>query len=282
LNCVVVVGAICGFAGVTEMDTRMAAVTVSDVLPLTAPTDAVIIVVPVPWLLARPVPLTVATPTTDDVHVAAFVTFCVVVSEYVPVAVTCCVVPSAIEGSVGVPAIETSTAVVTVRVVEPLMAPLVAVMSDVPVVPLFGLVASPVPLMVATVVVPDVQVTVFERFWVVLFEYVPVAVNCLLVPAAMLELAGVTAMKTNWAAVTVREAVPVTEPEAAVIVAVPIPIPVARPAESIDATFVEEDDHVVEVSNWVLPSSKDPTALNCSAVPCAIELDCGVTAIETR
>jgi hypothetical protein len=82
--------------------------------------------------------------------------------------------------------------------------------------------------------------------------------------------------------VTVKEAVPVTEPETAVMVAVPVPIPVARPAESIDATFVAEDDHVTEVSNWVLPSSKAPTAVNCWAVPCSIELDCGVTAIETR
>jgi hypothetical protein len=42
---------------------------------------------------------------------------------------------------------------------------------------------------------------------------VPVAVNCFAVPTAMLELAGVTAMDTNVAAVTVSDALPVTDPE---------------------------------------------------------------------
>src|SRR5689334_11449663 len=97
LNCVVVVGAICELVGVTEIDTRTAVVTVSVVLPLTAPTVALIVVVPTPWLLARPVVgLTVATFVAVEAQVAWLVTFCVVVSEYVPVAVNCCVVPSAI------------------------------------------------------------------------------------------------------------------------------------------------------------------------------------------
>ena len=59
---------------------------------------------------------------------------------YVPVAVSCCVVPSAIEGSEGVTAIETRTALVTVRVVFPLIDPEVAVIVAMPVV---MLVANP-------------------------------------------------------------------------------------------------------------------------------------------
>ena len=61
----------------------------------------------------------------------------------------------------------------------------------------------------------------------------PVAVNCFVVPTAMLEFAGVTAIETRVAAVTVSEAVPLTDPEVAVIAAVPVPTPVARPVASI-------------------------------------------------
>ncbi len=70
---------------------------------------------------------------------------------------------------------------------------------------------------------------------------VPVAVNCLVVPTAMLEPAGVTTIETRVAAVTVRDAVPLTEPEAAVIVTVPVPTPVASPLTSTVATEVEEE-----------------------------------------
>jgi hypothetical protein len=41
-------------------------------------------------------------------------------SEKVPVAVNCCVVPFAIEGFAGVTAIDTSVAEVTVKIVEPM------------------------------------------------------------------------------------------------------------------------------------------------------------------
>jgi hypothetical protein len=44
-------------------------------------------------------------------------------SENVPVAVNCSVLPFAIEGFAGVTATDTSVAEVTVRVVEPLTAP---------------------------------------------------------------------------------------------------------------------------------------------------------------
>ncbi len=111
---------------------------------------------------------------------------------------------------------------------------------------------------------------------------VPVAANCLVVPTAMLELAGVTARETKVAPVTVREALPVTEPEAAVMVAAPVPVAVAIPEEFTEATFVAEDDQVSEVSSCVLPSSNVPTAVNGWVVPSAIEPVAGVTAIEIR
>ena len=55
----------------------------------------------------------------------------------------------------------------------------------------------------------EVQVTCVVIFWVDPSEYVPVAVNCWVIPTAMLAVAGVTAIEDNvTAAVTVRVAVP--------------------------------------------------------------------------
>jgi hypothetical protein len=70
---------------------------------------------------------------------------------------------------------------------------------------------------------------------------VPVAMNCLVVPIAIVEAAGATEIVTSVAPVTVSDAVPLTAPELAVTVAVPVPTPVATPNESIVAT---EDDEV--------------------------------------
>ena len=55
----------------------------------------------------------------------------------------------------------------------------------------------------------------------------PVAVNCCVVPAAILAVAGLTVIEVN--AVTVRTAVPLVVPELAVIVVVPAPTLVASP-----------------------------------------------------
>ncbi len=57
----------------------------------------------------------------------------------------------------------------------------------------------------------------------------PVAVNCWLVPLAMLGLAGVTVIETSAAGFTVNVVVPETLPDAAVIVVVPADTDVARP-----------------------------------------------------
>jgi hypothetical protein len=104
----------------------------------------------------------------------------------------------------------------------------------------------------------------------------------LVVPTAMLEPAGVTLMETKVAAVTVSEAVPLTEPDVAVIVAAPVPTPVASPFTSTVATELEE---VLQLTGWsscVLPSSKLPIAVNCWLVPAAIDGVPGVTEIEVK
>ena len=79
----------------------------------------------------------------------------------VPVAVNCCVAPLVIDGFAGVTAIDCSVAAVTVSTVEPLTAPNVALIVEVPTP---APVASPAPLIVAVVVVPEVQVTLEVRF----------------------------------------------------------------------------------------------------------------------
>jgi hypothetical protein len=73
-------------------------------------------------------------------------------------------------------------------------------------------------------------------------------VNCCVSPLAMLGAAGVTAIETNVAGVTVSIVPPDTVPSVAVIVVVPGAMLLARPlvpvALLIVATAVLEDDHV--------------------------------------
>jgi hypothetical protein len=134
---------------------------VSKVEPLMDDDVAVIVEVPTAAALARPAALIVAVVVVPELHVTVLVRFCVVPSLNVPVAVNCWVAPLAIDGFTGVTAIDCRVAAVTVRVVEPLIAPDVALIVEVPTpAPL----ASPEALIVAVVVVPDDHVTVLVRF----------------------------------------------------------------------------------------------------------------------
>jgi len=84
---------------------------------------------------------------------------------------------------------------------------------------------------------------------------VPVAVNCWLVPSAIDGFAGVIAIETRAALVTVRVVEPLTVPELAAIVVVPVPAPVASPALEIAATAGKEELQVtVPVMFCELPS----------------------------
>ncbi len=113
--------------------------------------------------------------------------------DNVPVAVNCWVVPTAMVGVDGATVMDATVA--TVSVVEPETTPKVAVMVVGPVV---MAVASPVVLlMVATLVAEELHVTDAVKSFVVLFEYVPMALNCRVVPTAMVGASGVTAMETS-------------------------------------------------------------------------------------
>ncbi len=78
VNCSVVPALIEGLAGVTAIDTKVAAVTVSAVEPLIEPEVAVIVVLPCAALVANPAAPIVATLVVPELHVTVPVKFCVV------------------------------------------------------------------------------------------------------------------------------------------------------------------------------------------------------------
>jgi hypothetical protein len=136
-------------------------------------------------------------------------------------------VPAATEAVAGVTEIEVKTAGITVNVAAPLIVPAVAVMVAVPgVTP----VANPVLFFtVATEVAEELHFAVVVRFCVVPLLYVPVAVNCWVVPAAMDEVAGVTAIETSGGAVPVPLSVTICglESPLSTIVRLPVRDPIA-------------------------------------------------------
>lgn len=69
LNCCVVPSAIEAVAGLTEIEVRCAATTVSNVLSLSVPTVAVIVVEPAASVVAMPDPSTAATVGEEELHV---------------------------------------------------------------------------------------------------------------------------------------------------------------------------------------------------------------------
>jgi hypothetical protein len=97
-------------------------------------------------------------------------------------------------------------------------------------------------------------------------------------------VAGVTAIDTNVAAVTVKVAEPVWPPKVAVMRAVPAATPVAAPdLSSIVATLrVAEVQLEDAVTSLVDPSLYVAVATNFWAAPIGIEAVAGVTATETR
>jgi hypothetical protein len=265
-------------------------VTVTVAVPETLPDVAVIVVEPPATAVAKPLDpaalLILATDAVDEFHVTDVVRFCVELSEYVPVAVNCCDAPCAMVGLVGVIARETSVAAVTVSVAVPDTLPDLAVIVVEPAATEVALPLEPAALLIAaTVVFDELQDAVVVRIWVELLEYVPVAVNCWVVPLTMLEVAGVTAMDTRVAEVTVSAVVPTTLPDVAVIVDEPAATDVANPLEPaallMAAIDVADDFQVTDVVRFcVVLSEYVPVAVNCLDVPSAMLVLIGETTIE--
>ena len=113
------------------------------------------------------------------------------------------------------------------------------------VLPAFSALAKPDASMLATpeLVEPQVLVAVSDR--VDPSENVPVAANCCIVPAGILETAGVTDIETRAGGVTVMSVEPETEPTVALIVAVPVATPAANPAALTVATSDAEEAQVL-------------------------------------
>jgi hypothetical protein len=147
--------------------------------------------------------------------------------------------------TVGAPesSIEVSVAATTVSPVFPLTVPDVAVIVVVPL-SVSAVSNPPGEVIVAVVVFDELQVTVEVRFCVDPSLYVPVAVNCVRVPSGTEAFAGVTAIESSTAAVTVNVVEPLTPVTVAVIVVFPAAEPVANPPTGFAATVVSDDAHV--------------------------------------
>ena len=162
--------------------------------------------------------------------------------------------PLAIEVFAGVTAIDSSV-LVTVRLVDPVIEPdsvclawMVVVPDDIPL-------TNPVALTVATLVLEELQVTVLVRSNVLPSVYVPVAVNCCVLPAPKEAFAGVTAIETRVGGVTVRPVVPLTVPKVPWIEVFPVFCAVAKPPLAIVATEVTDELQVTELVRFcVVPS----------------------------
>ncbi len=127
MNCCVAPTAIEGFAGVTAIDTSAGAVTVSVVEPAIPPSVALIVEAPAFTPFAKPPVVIVATPGADEPHVTVLVRFCVLPPLYVPVAVNCCVAPTAMEGLAGVTAIDASASTMNPLAITACCAPVATV-----------------------------------------------------------------------------------------------------------------------------------------------------------
>ena len=122
--------------------------------------EAVMVVVPATDEVTNPlepaVLLIVATVSSEELHVTEVVRSCFVPFKYVPVAVSCLVVPESMPGFAGVISKDVIVAGVTVKAVEPEMFPDEALIV---VVPAETVVANPAVSIVATAVLEEFQVT---------------------------------------------------------------------------------------------------------------------------
>ncbi len=233
--------------------------------------------------VATPVLLIVATDGRDEVQETWSDTFWVDPSENAPRAMNCWMVPTCMVGATNM---EDREAEVTVRVVvgKEEILPKVAVIA---VVPAATAVARPVlrPT-VATDGLDEIQVTSVLISWVVLSEYVPVAVNCWATPTGMLGLVGVTAMVDRITEDTVRVTCPETLPEVAMMAtgppaATPVARPVLRPTVATDG--LDELHVTCVVISWLVPSEYVPMATNCCPTPAGRGFGlAGVTVMEDR
>ena len=169
-----------------------------------------------------------------------------------PRALNCSTVPDANDGLVGVTAIETSDACVTVMAAVPLTDPTVAAIVLFPVLLPF---TTPELMTLAVPGTDEIQAAEFVTSCLLPSEYVPVAVNCCCALRERTADAGVNTIETRAAGFTVRVVAPLMLPETAEIVVVPAEMPLATPPAFTVATPVTEELQIAEpVRFCMLPS----------------------------
>ncbi|BBB59854.1 hypothetical protein UNDKW_1581 [Undibacterium sp. KW1] len=156
----------------------------------------------------------------------------------------------------GATVIVSNTAELTLMVVVVLMPLKVAVMTEGPVA-----IAVTKPLLAATVEtvalagVAELKLVVAVTFTLLPSEYLAVEVSCCVVPICMTGLAGVNAMESKLAGVTVSKVVADRAPETAVMTDEPIATPVANPVLLIVADAGVADVKLeIAVMSLVVPS----------------------------
>lgn len=274
------------------MECKTAWVTVSTAAgdEATESKKAVILVEPVVRAVASPlvpdVLLIAATAVLDELQVAQVVRSCVVVSTRVPVAANCRVNPWGTLTAKGATAIDCTGEEVSVT--EPVAPSNAACMVAVPGVE--PAVASPFEPVVSLTVpldgFKDVHAANGVKNCDAPLARVPVAVNCCVVPGAILGgVDGDTAIDDTCD--VPRVAVPAIPLETAVSVAVPMfDVAVAMPQEPtallMVATLASDEFHVADaVMSRVPPFENSPVAVSCTVVPGAMLEFAGETDIDT-
>jgi len=173
----------------------------------------------------------------------------------------------------------------TVSVMESLTLPRVAVIV---VVPAASPVASPALVMVATLVLLEVQVTAVVMSFVVKSAKSPFAANCwvsftLITGGSLAGLVGVMVMALSAGGSTVRLTLAETPPWLAVMLAEPGETPTATPEALTVAMAVLEEAHVaVVVTSRVPPPVSVPVAVNCCVSATSMVSEAGEMEIEAR
>jgi hypothetical protein len=265
------------------MDCKVAALTTNGVDPVTPSSVALMLAVPAATPVATPtLPdelLTVAAAVLSEAQVTSLVMCWLVESLKMPVAVKLPTLPGAMAWPVGVTKIDATFALVTTRLMELPIDPSVA-----PIVVEPG--ASPSAFPTETVATAGWDED--HTTWLVMLRVPPslkrpVAVKRTDVFSAMVESPGVIVIDDKLATSTVAKVLPLTDPEVAVTVALPMFFAVAKPLGVSDITEVlEEFQETVRVMSCMVPSEKLPVAVNCCKVPRGTSGFEGVTVMDRK
>ena len=135
-----------------------------------------------------------------------------------------------------------------------------------------GLQAAVGTVICSSVVLADVIDAVSPSTVTVLLDAVALKPEPVIVAAAPSVQVPVIASTAGPAQLTVISAVPLAESEVAVIVVVPLPTEVTRPADETVATVVSEDAHVTVAPDISVPASSFTVTLNVTVSPMVVKV----------